>query len=186
MIHAILEYLRNRQSPKIRFLHIVVLLLVISQIVVSNYIDFTSAGEISKNTLNFYGTWTHIITGITLLPMAFVFALLVMREHGFKHFFPYLFGDFKQLKNDINKVIKFDLPAPKLGGLAAIVEGLGIGALFLALLSGLTWFIVWEYNVQWSHYVKELHESLVGLIEAYIIGHGSMGLLHIYLSTKNK
>jgi hypothetical protein len=118
--------------------------------------------------------------------MAFVFALLVMREHGFKHFFPYLFGDFKQLKNDINKVIKFDLPAPKLGGLAAIVEGLGIGALFLALLSGLTWFIVWEYNVQWSHYVKELHESLVGLIEAYIIGHGSMGLLHIYLSTKNK
>lgn len=108
MIHAILKYLRNRQSMKIRFLHIVVLLFVISQIFVSNFIDFTSAGEINKNTLNFYGTWTHIITGITLLPIAVIFALLVMREHGFKYFFPYLFGDFKQLKSDINnQTLKF-------------------------------------------------------------------------------
>ena len=47
------------------------------------------------------------------------------------------------------------------GGLAAIVMGLGLGALFLALLSGLGWFLSWNYNLQWAHDIKELHEALV-------------------------
>jgi len=184
MIHTVLEYLRNRQSPKIRFFHIIVLLLAISQIFASNFIRFTNTGEISGNTLEFYGSWTHIITGITFLPIAFIFTFLVIREHGFKYFFPYLSGDFKQLKSDTSKLKKFELPDPEAGGLAAIVKGLGLGALFLALLSGLTWFLFWKYNVRWSHGIKELHGFFVGFIEAYIIGHGGMGLLHIYLSTK--
>lgn len=186
IIDTVLEYLRNRQPPKILFLHIVVLLLVISQIFVSNFIGFTDTGEIIRTTLKFYGTWTHIITGITLLPIASVFSLLVMRAHGFKYFYPYLFTDFNQLKRDIKTLKKFKLPDPEAGGVAAIVKGLGLAALFLVLLSGLSWFLSWKYNVRWSNEIKALHGFLVGLIEVYIIGHGGMGLLHIYLSTKNR
>ena len=184
MKNAILEYLRNRQSPKIRFLHIVVLLLVIIQIFVSNFIGFTNTGEIIGNPMKFYGTWIHIIIGLALLPIACMFILLVERDHGLNHFYPYLFSDFKQLDNDINKLKKFELPDAKAGGLAAIVEGLGLGALILALISGLAWFMSWNFNVRWSSNIRELHAGLVGLVEAYIIGHGCMGLLHIYLFTK--
>jgi hypothetical protein len=184
MMHTIFKYLRNRQSAKIRYFHIVILLLVISQIVVSNFIDFTNTGDISSDTLEFYGSWTHIITGMTLFPIAVIFLVFVTREHGLKYFFPYLFGDFSQLKSDIGNLKKFKLPDPEAGGVAAIVKGLGLGALFLAILSGLAWFLSWKYGVRWSHNIKEIHELLVGFIEAYVVGHGSMGLLHIYLSTK--
>lgn len=186
MIHVVFEYLRSRQSPKIRFLHILVLLAVISQIFVSNFIGFTSAGEIGGSALRFYGTWTHIITGITLLPIALIFTFLVMGAHGFRYFYPYLFGDFGQLKSDFDKLKKLELPDPEAGGLAAIVKGLGLGALFLALLSGLTWFISWKFNALWSLGARETHMFLVGFIEAYIVGHGGMGLLHIYLSAKKR
>ena len=185
VLHAVLAYLRNRQSPRIRFLHIVVLFLVISQIIISNFIGFTKTGQISGDTLTFYGTWAHIIMGLSLLPIGFVFAFLVLKEHGFQYFYPYFFSDFNQLKIDINKLKKIELPDPEAGGLAAIVKGLGLGALFLALLSGLTWFLAWRYNARWSHSIKDLHAVLVGLIEAYVVGHGGMGLLHIYLLTKN-
>lgn len=186
MFHVILEYLRNRQPLEIRLLHIVVLLAVISQIFVSNFIGFTDTGEIGGNALRFYGTWTHIITGMILFPIALIFAALVIREHGFRYFFPYLFGDFRQLKSDIDKLKKFELPDPEAGGLAAIVKGLGLAALFSALLSGLTWFLSWKYNARWSNDIKDIHAFLVGFVEVYVVGHGGMGLLHIYLSARKK
>ncbi len=184
LLRLIWNYLEERQSPKIRFLHIVVLLCVISQIIVSNFMKITHTGGIGGSPIEFYGTWTHILTGILLFPIALVFTSLLLKEHGIKYFFPYLFGDFEQLKNDIEKLKEFQLPEPEAGGIATIVQGLGLGALFLALLSGLTWFIAWKYGIGWSHTIKEVHESLVGLIEAYVIGHGGMGLLHMYLTTR--
>ena len=186
MIHSLFEYLRNRQTPKIRVLHIIILLLVISQILVSNFMGFTHTGEIKTNPLNFFGTWTHICTGLFLLPTALTFTFFLIKEHGLKYFFPYLFGNLNQVKDDISKLLKFKLPAPEAGGLATIVEGLGLGALFLALLSGLTWFISWRLNVSWSSDVMKLHKFIVGLIEAYVVGHGVMGLLHVYLFSREK
>jgi len=186
ILREVWEYLRMRQSTKIRFLHLVVLLAVISQIIASNFIEFTKNGEIVGKPIDFYGTWIHILTGMVLLPVAIVFTFLLLKEHGFKYFFPYLFGTFEQVKNDIDTLKRLELPEPDDGGLATIVQGLGLGALFLALLSGLAWFIAWKYNIPWSHSIKELHESLVGLIEFYIIGHGGMGLMHIYLTLRHK
>ena len=131
------RYLRNRQPAKIIALHIIVLLSALSQIVVSNFMGFTGAGGISTKSLNFYGTWTHITIGLCLLPITFVFLVVVIRERGFKYFFPYFYGDFTQLKSDITKLKKFNLPEPESGGLAAIVKGLGLGALFLTLFYGM-------------------------------------------------
>ena len=184
MIHSVLEYMRSRQTPGIRYFHVIVFLLVLSQILVSNLIGFTSTGEVSRNTLQFYGTWTHICTGITLLPITIIFAFLLLKEHGFKYFYPYIFGDFNQLKSDITNLKKIKLPDAEAGGLAAIVEGLGLGAVFLALLSGLTWFLSWKYNAPWASDIKGLHGALVGLVVAYVVGHGCMGLLHVYLFSK--
>jgi len=50
IIHITLEYLRERQPPVVRLLHITILCLVLSQIIVSNFMEFTDNGEVSKKT----------------------------------------------------------------------------------------------------------------------------------------
>lgn len=180
IIHTVLAYLRERQSPQIRILHISVLLLVLTQIVVSNFMGFDKTGAISNDRLEFYATWTHIITGLLILPLVLSFVVVELKNHGLRYFFPYLFGDLSQLQNDIGRLLKLKLPEPGAGGLAAIVQGLGLGALSLVVLSGAIWFLSWIYGAPWAHDLKEIHEFLTGLVEAYIIGHGCMGILHIY------
>jgi cytochrome b561 len=179
IVHVAKKYLRERQPPAIRVFHIVVLLLVLSQILVSNFMGFTDDGEISTKGVEFYGTWIHIITGLLFFPVAVIFLIIELKAHGFYYFFPYLTGDYSQLKADIGQLRQFKLPELNARGIAAVAQGLGLGALMLVLLAGLIWFLSWRYNAPWAESVKELHELLTGLVQVYIIGHGAMGLLHI-------
>jgi len=184
VVNTFMTYLRQRQNPLILFLHLAILALVISQIIVSNFMEITAAGEISDNIIEFYGTWLHIITGLSIIPLALIFLTAVLKQRGFKYYYPYLTGDLSQLKKDIKQLMEFQMPEPTACGLAAIVQGLGLGALYLVLFSGLIWFLSWQYNLSWSDDAKETHEFLTGLIQAYIIGHGSMGALHIFFRSR--
>jgi len=186
IIRITLEYLRERQPPVVRFFHITILCLVLSQIIVSNFMGFTGNGEISKKTVEYFGTWIHIGTGLSLLPITFIFIYIELKRHGITYFFPYCYGNFSQLKEDIQQLKQFKLPDPSAYGIAAIVQGLGLGALTLVVLSGLTWFLSWIYMAPWSDSIKEFHELLTGLIEAYIVGHGGMGMLHLFFKVKNQ
>jgi hypothetical protein len=38
----------------------------------------------------------------------------------------------------------------------------------------------------WADSIKEFHELLTGLIEAYVLGHGGMGMLHLFFHLKNQ
>ena len=186
IIRITFEYLRERQPPVVRFFHITILCLVLSQIIVSNFMGFTGNGEISKKTVEYFGTWIHIGTGLSLLPITFIFIYIELKRHGITYFFPYFYGNFSQLKEDIQQLKQFKLPDPSAYGIAAIVQGLGLGALTLVVLSGLTWFLSWIYMAPWSDSIKEFHELLTGLIEAYIVGHGGMGMLHLFFKVKNQ
>ena len=186
IIHVTLEYIRERQPPVVRFLHFTILCLVLSQIIVSNFMGFTGNGEVSKNTIEYYGTWIHISTGLSLLPIAFVFIYIELKRHGIKYFFPYFYGNFYQLKEDVKQLKQFKLPEPSAYGIAAIVQGLGLGALTLVIMSGLTWFLSWVYMAPWANNIKEFHELLTGLIEVYVVGHGGMGLQHLFFHLKNQ
>ena len=184
--HIALEYIRERQPPVVRILHVTILSLVLSQIIVSNFMGFTDNGEVSKKTIEYYGTWIHISTGLSLLPIAFVFIYVELKRHGIKYFFPYFYGNFSQLKEDLQQLRQFELPEPSAYGIAAIVQGLGLGALTLVILSGFTWFISWIYMAPWADSIKEFHKLLTGLIEAYVVGHGGMGLLHLFFQLKKQ
>ncbi len=185
ILHTVMQYLREQQPPVIMFLHIAVLLLVLSQIIISNFIELNN-GEISKHFIEYYGTWIHIITGIFLFPIFLIFAFLVIRNHGFKYFFPYLSGDYSQIKSDLRQLKQLRLPAPAAGGIASTVQGLGLGAVTLLLASGLIWFFSWRYGAPWSDIAIETHVWLTGLVAAYIIGHGGMGVLHIVYTARNQ
>ena len=188
IIHNAFKYLRERQPPVIRVLHITILCSVLSQIIVSNFMGFTDNGEVSKKTIEYYGTWVHISTGLSLLPIAFLFIYVELKRHGIKYFFPYFYGygNFFQLKEDLKQLKQFELPEPSAYGIAAIVQGLGLGALTLVVLSGLTWFISWIFVAPWADNIKELHKILTGLIEAYVVGHGGMGLLHLFFQRRTQ
>ena len=186
IIQITLKYLHERQPPMIRFLHITILCLVLSQIIISNFMGFADNGEVSKKAVEYYGTWIHIFTGLSLLPITFVFIFIELKRHGFKYFFPYFYGNFSQIKKDLQQLKRFELPEPSAYGIAAIVQGLGFGALTLVILSGLTWFLSWIYMAPWANSIRELHESLTGLIEAYVVGHGGMGILHLFFELKNQ
>ena len=161
-------------------MHYTVLLLVIFQILGSEFLDVHD-GVISSKVIEFLGTWLHIIVGLLLFVVALIFIIVELSKHGFSYFFPYLFKDTSQLKSDINQIKKMKIPelAPK--GLAAIVQGLGLGALFIVVASGTLWFVVWIDNPLGAHALKEIHETLTILIEAFVVGHGSMGLLHLFM-----
>ena len=180
LIETLLQYLRERQTPVVRFLHMTVLLMVLSQLVSSNFIGFSDDGAISKKFIEYYGTWVHIITGAVLLAIVLIFVFTVFRTHGIRYFFPYIFNDFKQLKEDVVLMKQLKLPEANPSGIAAVVQGLGLSALLLVLISGLTWFILWNYGVTWSEVLKEAHELLTGLVITYVVGHGAMGILHVY------
>jgi cytochrome b561 len=185
IIDITMKYMRERQPPVVRYLHFTILCLVLSQIIISNFMGFADHNEVSKNIVRFYGTWIHIGTGLFLVPIAFVFICIELKRHGFKYFFPYVYGDFSQLRNDVQQLLRFRLPEPGAYGIAAAVQGLGLGALSLVLLSGFTWFLSWVFMAPWSDSIRELHELLTGLIEAYVVGHGGMGLLHLFLESRH-
>jgi hypothetical protein len=50
---TIQTYLKERQTPVVRLFHIAVLLLVLTQIILSNFIDFNDNGTISSNVIEF-------------------------------------------------------------------------------------------------------------------------------------
>lgn len=186
MFRAITNYFSEKLTPPVRHLHYLVLFLVLLQIVLSNFMELQDDGAIGQDVLGFYGTWAHISVGLSLVVLGLVFAAVELSKHGFSYFFPYLSGDFTQLIADLGRLRSLQLPEVSPGGLAAIIQGLGLGALLLVALSGATWFGFWWNGSALAGDVVEIHELLTGLIEAYMVGHGGMGIIHIYLSVKER
>jgi len=182
MLKYVNQYFADKFTPLIRNLHYLILFFVLLQIVISNFIEVTDEGLVSHDVIEYYATWAHIGIGLSLLLLVIVFITVELSKHGFSYFYPYLSGDIAQLKLDISQLKLFKIPdlAPK--GLAAIVQGLGLGAALLVVLSGTAWFILWLLDSPLNNDIKEIHQLLTGLIEAYVVAHGGMGLLHLFIT----
>lgn len=157
------------QAPRIRMLHAVVVLLVCWQLLTGWLMPFPDG---------FLG-WSHILGGLACVVFGATLIVTSLRQRGFPYFFPYLWGDIAQLKKDLIASMQFKMIPPRPKGLATVVQGLGMGALGLALLSGLCWFLLRGLGAHGAaSVVREIHESVVVLVELYFLGHGSMALLH--------
>lgn len=167
------QYLARSQNPSTRLIHLLIATLVIIQIIDSNFMH-------TKHGLNI-GAYCHIILGLITGILTCMFVISQFNNRGIKYFYPYCFKHFDAIKQDITLLLRKKLPCTKPGGLAAIVQGLGLGAICLVFLSGLAWLIAWYCHMNIAPSIKSLHKSLTTLIEVYIIGHGVMGLLHYIL-----
>jgi len=180
------DYFVQKFTPLIRYLHYSILVLVLLQLILSNFMAVSDKGVIGDGVLEYFSTWAHIGIGISLVLLSIVFAIVELSKHGFLYFYPYFYGDFSQLTNDIKTLLSFQIPESSPKGIAPIIQGLGLAGLVLVALSGGIWFILWLANFPLSSDAKGVHELLTGLIEAYVIGHGGMGLIHMFITFKNQ
>lgn len=163
-----------RQSPLTRWVHAFIALLVVLQIIDSNFIDLQQAEHLLG-----LGTCVHIVVGSMLALLSILLISHLFTTRGLKHYFPYLFGEFRVLKRDLAQLCQLKLPDSQPYSLAACVQGLGLGALVLVLLSGYAWLFAWLLHCPVAHTLRHLHAQLTTLIEIYVCAHGAMALLHV-------
>ena len=178
-----LKQLEYTQPKAIRYMHVVILCLVLLEILLSNIMKVDKSGHLSSDLVQFIGTWAHITIGLSLVCLGPIFIFIVLKIRGVEHFYPYLFRNVGQIKQDIKQLLKLQLPEGKPYGIAACVQGLGLGALCLVFLSGFTWFICWQSGWPIMEQVEGIHKTLTGLLETYVVGHGSFAIIHILLSS---
>lgn len=184
------EQLRNalphRDTPFFRVLHIIVAVLVLLQIINSN---LTESEALSDFTLTGIVTWFHVISGFTLIVLGVVMLAWMLKQRGFRYYFPWLTLDFRGVVEDIKMLMSFRLPEAHAGGIAALIQGLGVLALLgVALLGGL-WFALSTTlgpSSTLAESVLHLHKFLTVFIETYFWAHGTMGLLHIFITVRSQ
>lgn len=175
------QYFGQTQPVFIRVLHLIVILMCISQLITSNLVNLRGSRIIDGSVSFTFGTWTHILPGLLLVGVTALFIAAELSRRGLKYFFAYLWGDLAQVKADLKTLAGRKLPDASPGGLPAIVQGLGLGAMGLTLLFGLLWFVLVLAGSGFSHAAIEMHEAVTGLVVVYLIGHGAMGVMHILL-----
>ena len=158
------KFLGFFQPPVLRFLHALVVCLIMVQVLTQLF----GLGAV------------HMILGLVLCVLGFGLVACGLGMRGPRHYFPYLWGDMDQLGRDVAAIRSGKLIiAPRPKGLACVVQGLGMGALSMALLTGLWWFRSWQMG-DVSHTAASLHSIFVWLLMAYAVGHGGMALGHFF------
>lgn len=168
------------QTPWVRILHLLILFLVLTQITISNWMKGTQSTVVPFD-LTYFFTWLHIFCGFILLALTLLLLASCFRLRGIRHFYPYLWGDVEQIKDDLNVLYRLRLPDSSPKGLAAMVQGLGLAGLSVVILSGIVWFFLWIMQSPLDSEARAIHKSLTILIEVYIFGHGGVGILHFII-----
>lgn len=175
------QFLGFFQKPYLRFLHAIIAVLVILQILSSFAMHMLPSGQINPALSSWVASWYHILSGLLVVVLSLLLAADSLTKRGFRYFFPYLWGDTEQLKKDIQASLHFHMVPPRPKGLATTVQGLGLGALLLVVLTGLIWFVLWRSGSSFAEFALETHKNVSVLIELYLIGHGGMALLHFFV-----
>ena len=184
------ENLRNalphKNTPFLRVLHIIVAVLILLQIINSN---LTESDALSDYTLTGFVTWFHVITGLSLIVLGFVMLAWMLTQRGFRYYFAWVVLDFRGVVEDIKMLISFRLPEAHAGGIAALVQGLGVLALLgVALCRGFLFALNTALGTSpvLTETVLHVHKFLTVFIETYFWAHGAMGLLHIFLTVRSQ
>jgi len=169
-------------APFFRALHITIALLILSQIINSNFIDSEAlSGSGSESVI----TWMHVVSGFLLIFFGLVLLAWMLTQRGFRWYYAWLMMDFSGIRKDLNTLKNLKLPEAAQGSIASTIQGLGVIALLLVACSGGIWFIAnswWNASEETIDYYLHLHKFLTTFIELYFYAHGAMGILHALLA----
>lgn len=184
------EQLRNalphKDTPFFRVLHIIVAFLILLQIINSNLTESSSLGD---PTVVGIVTWIHVISGFALIVLGFFMLVWMLVNRGFRYYYSWLALDFRGITEDIKTLFTLRLPEAHAGGIAALIQGLGVLALLGVALCGGLWFVLNANLGSSSVLVRDVlhfHKFLTVFIETYFFAHGAMGLLHIFLTVRDQ
>ena len=91
------QFLGFFQKPYLRFLHAIIAVLVILQILSSFAMHMLSSGQINPALSSWLASWYHILSGLLVVILSLLLAADSLTKRGFHYFFPYLWGDTEQL-----------------------------------------------------------------------------------------
>ena len=94
------QFLGFFQKPYLRFLHAIIAVLVILQILSSFAMHMLSSGQINPALSSWLASWYHILSGLLVVILSLLLAADSLTKRGFHYFFPYLWGDTEQLKKE--------------------------------------------------------------------------------------
>lgn len=178
--------LPHKDTPFFRVLHIIVAFLILLQIINSNLTESSSLGD---PTVVGIVTWIHVISGFALIVLGFVMLVWMLVNRGFRYYYSWLALDFRGITEDIKTLFSLRLPEAHAGGIAALIQGLGVLALLGVALCGGLWFVLNANLGSSSVLVRDVlhfHKFLTVFIETYFFAHGAMGLLHIFLTVRDQ
>ncbi|HBR2160078.1 cytochrome b/b6 domain-containing protein [Klebsiella quasipneumoniae] len=174
--------LPHQDTPLFRVLHIIVAVLTLTQIINSNLTESEALGQLSPTGIV---TWLHVITGFGLLLCGFIMLFWMLTQRGFQYYFSWMLMDFRGIAEDFRTLRQFSLPEAHSGGMAAVVQGLGVVSLLGVAACGGLWFFLNELfgpDDVLTHQILHLHKFLTVFIETYFWAHGAMGILHILIT----
>lgn len=194
---------RHQPLKRTRALHAYILVTVTLQFLSAPLIKFDIASNVSATWYFAIGTWFHLINGIGLFVVTIVFAYQVLHRKGLHWMYPYLFGNVRVLREDIVKLLQvrftirkspdidratrafiileqLNLPRPRPASLAAAVQGGGIALQFLMVVFGVLFFAAWIKGLDIAWDFIAIHRILAIPFFLFYLGHGPMGIIHIF------
>lgn len=181
------QFLGFFQKPYLRFLHAIIAVLVILQILSSFAMHMLSSGQLNPRPQQL----ACLVVSYPVRPCSLSSSACCLRRTASQSAVFTIFSRTSGVIRNSSKrtfrpacASRWVPPRPK--GLATAVQGLGLGALLLVVLSGLIWFILWRNGSSFAGLALETHKNVTLLIELYLIGHGCMALLHFFVWQRNK
>jgi len=165
-----------------RFLHALLGLAVIHQLIISNFMQAPLDGKKENFAFELHETFGLISLGIVVLFWAWT--LLRKVDTSFSSLVPWFSSDKRSIvmsdaKAFFSSVLKRDFAKiPIDSALASAVHGLGLLSVLAAASTGAGWFIFEESNKDLAEWFIEAHVLVTTLVWAYLIGHASIAIVH--------
>jgi len=167
---------QHQWTPISLLLHILVAIGVITQL--------TSSQLMHSHLSNAHSFFiVHEISGVS----TFVIALLIFLSKIFNpnhlkwhYLYPLCARDWRKIFEDLGFIFRLRLPTRHGGGLAGLVQGLGVLLIMAMGLTGSTWYLLRHQVIDLSisaSSVIHIHSFLANFVWIYIIGHTVMALI---------
>jgi len=121
--------------------------------------------------------YAHIVVGLVVLVLAVTFSVSCLQLGRWRHYFPWLVGNFRPVWGDVRGLFRGKIPSAEGPGLFGVIKGLLLASLLAAALTGAGW-LVFEGTAEAVHW-RRYHIAAAQLMGVCYVGHIVAASLHV-------